>query len=429
MTLPAVRIRLLIWAFLFASSVISAFAQPNPSDSRIIVRPRHKDRPDVTEPLVIQPIPALPPSKIPQSQQGRTRDDRKTGPAAPAELRTDAGVSRSVPSRADGYAPSRPIADVLTRRFGSERFQQILNSVATGGNPGMGASNSDVRFDGSRPRTGLDVVLPAGTQFFSQAKVTSHLKPTTAQDADTTISTYGSIPGGVVLEGIATSLGRIDDFEYDGHVNAFIINGGAVYFARVPPKTIATLCHAIGRDAKGRVGVSLGEKQIVYGAVPADSDLAWDLKMADAFLGDIVFATGDKSEGYLFADGYQPKQPAETGYGVVVFFTFNGFEFETNDEEIRPSTAGLDIQLFPLSEAKSTDGGHLPDKQAIAQGKMAREYETNAEHLSGNISYYRGERIIERMFDYGEVAAILRQLKRNDFDLDQLASRIETSTR
>jgi hypothetical protein len=149
--------------------------------------------------------------------------------------------------------------------------------------------------------------------------------------------------------------------------------------------------------------------------------------MADDFLGDIVFARGDKTEGYRFADHYRPQQPPEIAYNVAVFFTFNGFEFQAQDEEIQPSAAGLDIRLLPLSESKSADGGHLPDKQALAEGKMAREFELNAEHIAGNISYYRGERIVERMFDDGEVAAILRQLKRNDFDLDELANRIEAS--
>jgi hypothetical protein len=252
------------------------------------------------------------------------------------------------------------------------------------------------------------------------------LKRATVQDVKDTVGVYKSIPGGVVLEGTATGLGKFDDVQYDPRFNAFILDNHAAYFMKIPPKTVALLCRAIAEDDKERVGVSLGKVELVYGKVPKDSDLSWDMKMADHFMGDIVFAQNNWTKGYNFADGFTPARPNEF-YNVAVFFKFNGFEFQIQNEEISLSKSNFDAQIIPLSESVSQDGGHLPDENAITQGRIPEAFENNARHVAEHISYYRRERLIDRMFLYGEAAAFIRALKSADFDLEALADRISTA--
>jgi hypothetical protein len=357
--------------------------------------------------------------------------------AAPEQSQSEVKPGPRQPSQSAfqvGGRTAGPLTDrVLTRKFGSERFQQLLESVKTGGTLGLGSSNADSQFDGARHRTGNeDGVRPAGTQFFQSgisAITKGAFKDTTVQDARATTSTYGSIPGGVVLEGVATGLGAIEDVQYDSRFNAFILDDRAVYFLKVPPTTVAVLCRAIARDEKERVGVSLGKKELVYGEVPKDSDLAWDLKMADQFLGEIVFAQNDWTAGYRFANAFKPQPTREQSYSVAVFFNFNGFEFRVQQQEVELTQANFDVRILPLSESSSSDGGHLPDESAISEGRVPQQFELNARHVADNISYYRQERIVDRVFAYGEVAAFIRELKRSGFDLENLAARILNSQR
>lgn len=104
----------------------------------------------------------------------------------------------------------------------------------------------------------------------------------TAQDGRDTVATYGSIPPGVTLEGVAAGLGDIHSVSYNRRFNAFILDDRAAYFMRIPPKSVAVLCRAIDEDKQERVGVGITEKtQLIYGKIPNDSDIAWDLKMAE----------------------------------------------------------------------------------------------------------------------------------------------------
>ncbi|MCH7584542.1 MAG: hypothetical protein IH941_05215 [Acidobacteria bacterium] len=173
------------------------------------------------------------------------------------------------------------------------------------------------------------------------------------------------------------------------------------------------------------MGVSIGGTvELVYGKVPKDSELAWDLKIADNFLGDIVFAGNDWTTGYRFANGFKPEPNQEENWNGAVYFIFNGFEFQTQQEEALLTQANLEVRLVPLSDTVAPDGGFLPDEKAISRGVLPKQYELNARHVAENISYYRRERIIDRIFAYGEVAAFIRALKRAGFNLEALADNI-----
>lgn len=396
------------------------------------------------------------PKPVPQQPQGQPQSQPQQQTRQPAQPQQQTRPQQP-PSQQQSQRPQQPqppadVAErVLQRRLGSEGLQQALRQMETMSNAaasGRGAPMSDVWFDGSSRRTGDDNTVRGGnTPFFrgtpsqSQGAAPSQSAPSqarpqaqnavpapvtsggyqrsTVQDAERTRGRYGSIPGGVVLEGVGSGIGKPKKVRYDGRFNAFILDERAAYFMAIPPKTVALLCRSIAQDDK--VGVSLGQAHIVYGAVPPESDLAMDLKMADRFLGDIVFAGYEWTAGYRFANGYQPQANKAERFPVAVFFNLNRFEFQVQQEEVRLARSSLDVRLLPLSNAKSAQGGHLPDLDAIAKGRVSPQYEANAQHVAEQIAYYRRERIVERTFAYGEVAAFIRALKQAGIDLQALA--------
>jgi cell division septation protein DedD len=426
-----------------------------------------------------------PPEQRPQSPAS----SQPQQPAAPQQAQPPQPVrpghpsptpSRPGPAAAPTQAPANVTERVLRSKFGSEGFQTLLNqaeSIKKQAGEGIGAPSADRWFDGAGQRLGTEPNLaPAGTPLFQgrpqgppgqvqpsggqtsgikappgasaprlpagvqlqesppvriqrveppSPVLNGGYKPATAQDIKGVKENYGGIPGGVVLEGVATGLGRVGRVAYDPKFNAFALDDRAVYFAKVPAPTLAVLCRAIAQDE--RVGVSLGRKHIVYGVVPPGSDLAVDLKLADHFLGDIVFAGSDWTSDYRFPNGFRPRPNEDDAGRVAVFFNFNGFQFVIEQEEVRLTAASFDVRLVPLTERSDESGAHQPDLDAVARGRISRQYEANARHVADSIGYYQRERIISRTFAYGEAAAFARGLKHAGVDLRALANNIETA--
>ena len=372
-----------------------------------------------------QPLPEppkLPASDIPPEPQS------SSPPSVPEEPTQPDGITGTGPSRLAGQA--------LSQKYGEERFQKLLQPLdawiqSPEGDHGKGSSSASWRFDGAPLGTGIDDVLAPGanTPFFhggtsstSQPAVAADYTSITVPDARTIANTMGSIPGGVVLEGTAAGLGPIASLTYDAKFNAFVLDDRAVYFVKVPPRTVSVMCRAIAED--DRIGVSLGDTHIVYGKLPRDSDIALDLLLADHFLGDIAFGSKDWTAGYKYAQGYEPKR-SQIRFGGAAFFRFSGFKFEIVGKEIRVVDERFNDSLIPILETKAQDGGALPDEDAIENGSLPPEYVMNLRHLADNMNYYRRERIIDEVFSYGEVAAFLRGLKEAGVDLNEVAAGID----
>jgi hypothetical protein len=274
--------------------------------------------------------------------------------------------------------------------------------------------------DNPSQNSGVPVI--SGTPFF-----TGHaLVPTTAADATRFVSTFGSVPTGMVLEGTASDIGAIDDVQYDAILNALVLNNQTVYFSPVAPQSLASLCRAIDQD--DRIGVALGAVEIAYGQLQHDSQVAVDLKLADNFLGNITFAQSYwLPPNYPLADGYQLRSdpsPAAT----AVTFEFKDFRFVKAQDVLQGSGTNFEVRLMPTSDQPAPDGGALPNYDAIAQGATSPQFESNASHVAQYIEYYRREPFIDNAFRYGEAAALIRTLKEQGVDLEQLAEIIEDST-
>lgn len=145
----------------------------------------------------------------------------------------------------------------------------------------------------------------------------------------------------------------------------------------------------------------------------------------DRFLGDIVFARDDWLGGYSFAGGLVPQKDAGLAVDLAVMFRFKGFAFEVRGREAVSSGGGMEVSLVPLSRDTAADGNLLPDYDAIRAGSLSAPFEANARRLAENMQHYRREQIVQRTFIYGEVAALLRWLRDEGVDLNELAAQVD----
>lgn len=262
----------------------------------------------------------------------------------------------------------------------------------------------------------------SGTNFFTHPAVV----PATPEDAHKIVNDYGSVPTGIVVEGQASGIGTVDDVQYDPILNAFVLNDRSVYFSPIAPQNLAALCRAIAADP--RIGVALGPTEIAYGALPHQSQVAVDLKLTDNFLGNITFAQADwLPETYPFANGYA-LEPDPKSANTAVSFKIKDFQFQITQEVVRARGANFEIRLIPLTTEAASDGGALPDYDAISRGVSSPQFERNADHIARNIDYYRRETYVDNAFRHGEVSAFLRSLQDEDVDLIELAALVEQST-
>ena len=381
-------------------------SQPPQSPPLERTPPQQKPVPQTTPSQPVHELPPkLPPSAIPQN--------------APQEQR-----------QAPHNEGSSDLANqVLIRKFGPERVQQILQSVQSAG--GEGAPTASPYFDGAHVLTGNGEITPREqTHFFQGPSVPSEpvpagdfsYKATTVKDSQEIPSHYGSVPGGVVLEGQA-DIGPLENLTYDSRFNALIVDNRAVYFLKISPRILVELCRALAQ--KDQIGVSLGAVQISYGALPKKSQLARDLLLTDHFLGSIAFAWNDWTAGYRFASEYQPQQ-FQGSMHAAVFFRFSNFQFQVEQQEFRVVQESFNDQFIPLSNQVAADGGSLPDEAAISSGNVPREWEMNLRHVAENMPYYRREKLVEQTFAYGATAAFLRGLKAQGVDLAELANAIDS---
>jgi len=233
-----------------------------------------------------------------------------------------------------------------------------------------------------------------------------------------------------MLEGKAGGLDPVSSVEYDGSVNALVLNDDLVYFVKIPPWSLATMCREIGTDRNALLGVTetmtegfvFGDKPDIY----KDSDIAYELMLADKFLGDVVFARPNAwTQGYKFPTT-QPTEAKITS-DMLVRFAFGNFQFARNDGQLSAISSSLEVRMLPVSKVASPTGQMLPNYNALDNGwAPPKAFIDNARILSENVNHFRHEPLIEDVFAYGETAAILRSLKESGRSLSALANQIET---
>lgn len=241
-----------------------------------------------------------------------------------------------------------------------------------------------------------------------RSNVSSRYEPITRSSAQNIVGRYKSIPGGVTLEGTGVDLPPLRTVTYLSESNAFIINDDIVYLNPVTAVDYVEIEKALREDDK--LGVSLGNVQLVYGALPPHGNVAMTLKLADRFLGAIVFYKKALLAGYKMAPGYSGRH--EGSSLLAVYFNFNEYKFERdNSGQVVRTGVGMKATLVPLRADRGGDGGMLPDFERISSGDLPQSYVDNIKHLQDHFSYYAKERVLRRSMAYGEAAAFLRSLK------------------
>jgi hypothetical protein len=266
----------------------------------------------------------------------------------------------------------------------------------------------------------------------STPQISTTYLPTTV-DAATNISNHDhGVGGGIMLEGNAGL--RFSSVEYDGGVNALVLNGDVVYLVKIPPWSLATMCREIGTDRNSLFGVSeTGTDGLVFGDKPQiykGSDLAYELMLADKFLGDVIFARPYAwTQGYQFPTGTAPAE-ARVRIDMLVRFAFGDFQFAVNDGQLSPVSSSLEVRMMPVSKVSSPTGQMLPNYNAMDEGWTPPDaFLANVRILNDHVDYFRRELLISDVFAAGETAAVLRSLKESGQDLNALADKIDGGAR
>ena len=240
---------------------------------------------------------------------------------------------------------------------------------------------------------------------------TARYEPITKSAATNIVGTYKSIPGGVTLEGASDDLTFVKKVMFLKQANAFVINDDLLYLNPVPAAEYTEIEAALAKDDK--LGVSLGEMHLVYGALSPRSGIALKLKIADRLLGSIVFVNRSYTGGYNPAPGYRSELPRVEN--VAVYFNFSGYRFaQDTSGELSRERVELKTTLVPLTAKKNSDGGHLPDFARIERGDLPEIYVANLKNIQDHFDYYAREKIIRQTIAYGEAAAFARSLKSNN---------------
>ncbi len=232
------------------------------------------------------------------------------------------------------------------------------------------------------------------------------------------IEKYKTIPGGVTLEGMALGLpAAISSVRFNPENNSLIFNNNIVFETGLNEHTVKSIFNAI--ETSDLIGVSLGDKDLVYGNIEKTSFPGIFMKMLDHYLGSIVFASGGWLRFQKLPGGFVPERDNRTG-NYAVYFNFSDFKFKTEGEKITTDSAGINITLIPLTEVKDKNGGYVPDYTRISKGEISNSFESNISHVVKNIAYFQNDARMKNVISYGRVAAIARVLKANNINLTKV---------
>jgi hypothetical protein len=284
-----------------------------------------------------------------------------------------------------------------------------------------------------RYRNNSNSVSPTSHSTASKGKSTLSAKqvPASIASARKIVNKYGSLPGGVTIEGDARSLNGIYSAAFDRRNNRLMINKSRFYYNPILPKEMSTIFKAIAD--KNEFGVSLGGGFIVYGGLKKEDEIALAMQFVDWFFASLTYGWYNFREDidwfkdYRLAKSYRMEVETDKTNTGLAYYNFNGYEFKLSGNIYRLVSSNIKITIIPQSKKqKAKDGGALPDYDAITKGLISPIRLKNIQHIVRNIDYYGQERIVRKVNSYGEVAAFARALKRNGIDLKRLALQIDS---
>ncbi|MDP3981801.1 MAG: hypothetical protein Q8Q33_10360 [Chlamydiota bacterium] len=309
--------------------------------------------------------------------------------------------------------------------FYQTRYLFLDNTMPKAPKPVILEEQSTQAPENTRIEQQVIVSEPIITQNTSSGSVIiqAYYEAATTENVDDIISKYKSIPGGITLEGYAGGLMSIKTINFDPSNNEFLINQAIRYKNPLSVHDMRQVFLAI--DKQDLMGVSLGENDIIYGALHEGETPTIFLKLADHFLGSIVFAQSRWVAMHTFPKGYRPKAHTSSGGLYAVYFNFSDYQFRVAENIISCTNSTLRATLIPLTEEQTSNGGYLPDYTKIKNGQIPSEYVNNITHVVENIDAYQNEARLKKTHQYGEAAAFARTLQQNHLSLSKLAQELQ----
>lgn len=238
------------------------------------------------------------------------------------------------------------------------------------------------------------------------------------------VATYGDIPKGVVMEGVAVGIDPITAVTYDKDSNVFTINEKLTYKNPLTRKEFGQLFKAILED--DLIGVTLLEgKTRTYGKLSITSNLVNYMAETDKVLGGIVYGLDFLLTGVKLPGDYKPQKAADRKIPVVAFSRFHQFVFEKRGQEYVRAACTLDVTLIPLSEKKASNGGHMPDEAKVKDYVMEEADRANLAHLRDHQSEYFKMPEFAKSVLVGEATAFARFVRDSKIDSEALLKSIK----
>ncbi len=334
-----------------------------------------------------------------------------------AEKNTDSGTLKT----ADGVIEKGPVSGT-TKKANNETIKEPSQSYRKGKGEGSYKKMTFLQ------KIIHDIVIKTINKHrkSSRTLTATTIKPN-VQIAKKAVNTYGSLPGGVTLEGNGQGLENVRTVGYQTKRKVIVINGSLEYELSISPGNMKAILKAIAK--KDEMGVSLGGgKYTVYGGLEKYSEIDLSMQMVDWFFAAVTYDWYKTRENidwfrdYRIAKGFKPRIELYSSTKGLSYYNFKDYRFAQEGHKYKLVSSILVMTIIPQSGKKAKDGGAILDYEAIKKGLISELILENIKHISDNFDYYPREPIIQEVDAFGETAAFARGLKRNGVDLAKLAS-------
>jgi hypothetical protein len=245
------------------------------------------------------------------------------------------------------------------------------------------------------------------------------------QKAAAVVARYNDIPKGVVLEGTAGGIEAITSVAYNKDKNEFLINDKVTYKNPVDRKDFIKIYKSLVKD--DRMGVTLIDGQPrVYGSIGGEDKIIEPMVETDKLFGGIIYGIPELLTVKLPGD-YKPKVAKDRKIAVVAFTAFQDFQFfkNTKDNTYTRASCVIGVELIPLADKKTENGGHLPDEAKMKEYVMEDSDRANLDHLKTKQAEYLKIPCIGATAQLGEAAAFARWVRDSKVDSKEFLEKLK----
>ena len=239
------------------------------------------------------------------------------------------------------------------------------------------------------------------------------------------------------MEEPLSGLPPVHQVAYDARSQRYILNNGAyVYALPLAPADFAVICRSVAAYKNFGVSIKMDKSAYVLPDVDRENNrsipntvldrtaIARDLTAADQIFGYTLFAT--PAFRVALPRNYQPKTVKQRRIWSVVTVKFHGYQVAgiPGGTEFQRINFAFSPILWPTDQyRKTSEGGHLPDRDLLARGIRGEpEDMENLNFLVANQREFFAMPAVARAIDIGEGVAFARFLKNNGVDLNHLAN-------